>query len=67
MKKQWTQVAGLISLSLSLSACNYQKVPAPPPGYQNQKPSLNSNAPGMLHPTLVLQKTTPTNKLNSAS
>ena len=66
MKKHIIQTAVMILLGLSLSACNYQKVSAPPPSYSNPTPGLNSNnAPPALHPTLVLQKTTPTSKLDA--
>jgi hypothetical protein len=67
MKKHFIHASVMILLGFGLSACNYQKVPAPPPGYNNTIPTLNSSGPGMLHPTLVLQKTTPTSKLNSDS
>ncbi len=68
MKKHFFHSGMILLFGFGLSACNYEKVPVPPPSYANPPPSFNSNnTPPNLHPTLMLQKTTSTNKLNILS
>ncbi len=66
MKRFLNLFSMAVICSVSLCACGYQKVPAPPPSYNTPMPNLNSNSLPRLHPTLVLQKTTPVNKLSQS-